>query len=45
MKVEVIRLPPTPPGQTGKPQDEQLTVRNSGGDFSISTSSRARIGG
>jgi hypothetical protein len=35
LKVEVIRLPPTPPGQSGKPQDEQLTVRNSGGDFSI----------
>jgi hypothetical protein len=35
MKVEVIRLPPTPPGQNSKTQDEQLTVRNSGGDFSV----------
>jgi hypothetical protein len=35
MKVQVIRLPPTAPGPTSKPQDEQLTVRNSGGDFSI----------
>ena len=35
MKVEVVRLPPTPTGQVNKPQDEQLTVRNSNGDFSI----------
>jgi hypothetical protein len=35
MKVEIIRLPLTPPGQNSKPQDEQLTVRNSGGEFSI----------
>jgi hypothetical protein len=35
IKVEINRLPPTPSGQNGKPQDEQLTVRNSGGDFSI----------
>ncbi len=35
IKVEINRLPPTPSGQNGKPQDERLTVRNSGGDFSI----------
>jgi hypothetical protein len=35
IKVEINRLPPTPSGQNSKPPDEQLTVRNSGGDFSI----------
>jgi hypothetical protein len=35
MKVEDIRLPPTPPAPNGKPQDEQLTVRNSGGEFTV----------
>ena len=35
IKVDVRRLPPTPPVQNGKPEEEQLTVRNLGGDFSI----------
>jgi hypothetical protein len=35
IKVEVYRVPPNPPSPSGKQEGEQLTIRNSNGEFSI----------